>query len=290
MVGSRSSAGHAKVRSVAKGGTTGEKAPKLAAKGKSAELKVGRIEAAMKALGQEHSDARLCLEELLKKAKVEEVFAQPPTRCVCCGGPREGWLGSRDLWQHWAQRTLKKGESWRRHCPSPAQQWHPWGSDWTSARNIANTKRLEEAQEVVRGAEGSDSEGGGVGGGAPPLGDTSCRSCCPACTKPPMMPGTDELAQLRGQVAQMEGELKLSHQAVSEKSMVESSLKRQVEQFMSEVASSRDRAEFGGTGVRETALVLVVPRLGSALMSDLIKEADKKRLRVTEAGGAPPAR
>ena len=29
----------------------------------------------MKALGQEHSDARSCLEELLKKAKVEEVSA-----------------------------------------------------------------------------------------------------------------------------------------------------------------------------------------------------------------------
>ena len=55
-------------------------------------------------------------------------------------------------------------------------------------------------------------------------------------------------------------------------------------------ASLRDRAEFGGTGVRETALVPVVPRSRSVLMSDLIEEADKKRFRVTEVGGAPPAR
>ena len=122
--------------------------------------------------------------------------------------PTQRWPGSRDLWQLWAQTTPKKGEFWRKHCrrSEPAQQWHPWGSDWTSARNICEwaAKRLEKAQEVVTEA-----------------------LKVPA-PNPPKMPGTDELAQLRSQVAQMEGELKLSHQAVSEKSMVESSLKRQV--------------------------------------------------------------
>ena len=77
-----------------------------------------------------------------------------------------------------------------------------------------------------------------------------------------MMPGTDELAQLRRQVAQMEDELRSSHQAVSEKSVVESSLKRQVEQLMLEVSALRDRApQVVGTRVRETAWVPPLPFL-----------------------------
>ena len=52
----------------------------------------------------------------------------------------------------------------------------------------------------------------------------------------PPCPGTDELTHLRRQVAQMEGELRQSHRAVSEKSLVESTLKQQVEHLMQEVS------------------------------------------------------
>ena len=136
----------------------------------------------MKALGQEHSDARLCLEELLKKVEevsTPNVSSRPPDVSVA--------EAHANLW-HWAQTTPKKGESWRRHCrrSEPAQQWHLWGSDWTSARNIAGRQASRKSTgSGDRGAEGSDSEGGGVGGGAAPFGDTSCRGCCPARTKPP---------------------------------------------------------------------------------------------------------
>ena len=51
-----------------------ERVPKQSgAKGHFAESKIGRIEAALKQLGQEPSDARSCLEEALKKAKAEGV-------------------------------------------------------------------------------------------------------------------------------------------------------------------------------------------------------------------------
>ena len=51
-------------------------------KGNPVESKIGRIEAALKVLGQEHSDARSCLENVLKKAKAEgvsrDVSSRPP--------------------------------------------------------------------------------------------------------------------------------------------------------------------------------------------------------------------
>ena len=51
-----------------------EKVPKQPTpKGNPVESKIGRIEAALKVLGQEHSDARSCLEDVLKKAKAEGV-------------------------------------------------------------------------------------------------------------------------------------------------------------------------------------------------------------------------
>ena len=96
-------------------------------------------------------------------------------------------------------------------------------------------------------------------------------------------PGTDELTHLRRQVAQMEGELRQSHRAVSEKSLVESTLKQQVEHLMQEVAVLRDRVPpVVGTEVQETGLVTAVPRSGSARM----EETDKKRLRITDVVGA----
>ena len=81
----------------------------------------------------------------------------------------------------------------------------------------------------------------------------------------------------------MEGELRQSHRAVSEKSVVENTLKQQVEHLMQEFAALRDRVPpVVGTEVQETALVTAVPRSGSARMV----ETDLKRLRITDVGGA----
>ena len=161
-----------------------QESPKhFAAKGKSAKSKVGRIEAAMKALGQEHSDARSCLEELLKKAKVEEVSAPTessrPSRCVCCGSPREdgpvrGISGSSGPRRRRRKASLGGGIV---EGPSPRNSGEILRTGGQASR--------ESTGSGDRGVEGSDSEGGGVSAGAAPFGGTSCRSCCPARTNPP---------------------------------------------------------------------------------------------------------
>ena len=171
-----------------------EKAPKqLAAKGKPSESKAGRIEAAMKALGQEHSDACLCLEELLKKAKVEEVSApnvssRPPDVSVAESpredGPARGISGS-------------SGPRRRRRKASPGGSIVEGPSPRNSGTRGAATGRVREilrtggqasresTGRVTEALKAQTQRGGGVGGGAAPLGGTSCRSCCPARTKPP---------------------------------------------------------------------------------------------------------
>ena len=104
-----------KIRAVAERGSTGgsdawsvsrlkasSESPQAAhSEGQSVELKIGRIEAALKVLGQEHSDARSCLEDVLKKAKAEgvsrEVSSRPPDVSVAeanAGGSFGGMFGS----------------------------------------------------------------------------------------------------------------------------------------------------------------------------------------------------
>ena len=54
-----------------------EKVPKQSTpKGNPVESKIGRIEAALKVLGQEHSDARSCFEDVLGVSR--DVSSRPP--------------------------------------------------------------------------------------------------------------------------------------------------------------------------------------------------------------------
>ena len=129
-------------------------------------------------------------------------------------------------------------------------------------------KRLEKAQEVVTEAlKAQTLREEELAEGKRPLAVLRAK--------------TDELTHLRRQVAQMEGELRQSHRAISEKSLVESTLKQQVEQLMQEVAALRDRVPpVVGTEVQETGLVTAIPRSGSARM----EETEKKRHRITDVG------
>ena len=91
-----------------------------------------------------------------------------------------------------------------------------------------------------------------------------------------------------GHVAQLEGDLRQSHRLVTEEISTEISLKERIEFLMQEVAALKVRVPVSGSGGPDTALV-PVSRTGSALMSDFIEEADKKRPRVTEGGSGPCA-
>ena len=73
---------------------------------------------------------------------------------------------------------------------------------------------------------------------------------------------------LRRQVAQMGGELRQSHRTVSEKSLVESTLKQPVEHLMQEVAALRDRVPPVVGTDQETGLVTAIPRSGSVRMEE----------------------
>ena len=90
----------------------------------------------------------------------------------------------------------------------------------------------------------------------------------------PVIPGTDELTHLRSHVAQLEGDLRQSHQFATEKISAETSLKQQVELLLQEVAALKVRVRSPASGSTEMAVVPVA-RSGSALMSELIEEADK---------------
>ena len=80
-----------------------------------------------------------------------------------------------------------------------------------------------------------------------------------------VLPGTDELTHLRSHVAQLEGDLRQSHQFATEKISAETSLKQQVELLLQEVAALKVRVRSPASGSTEMALVPVA-RSGSALM------------------------
>ena len=141
-------------------------------------------------------------------------------------------------------------------------------------------KRLEKAQEVVTEAlKAQTFREEELAEGKRRLAVLRAEAAAHPAPEQPSCPGTDELTHLRRQVAQMEGELRQSHRAVSEKSVVESTLKQQVEHLMQEgrsvvgscAASRWDRSSRNGINGQ-----------GSARM----EETDKKRLRITDVGGA----
>ena len=258
-----------------------EKAPKQPTpKGHPTESKIGRIEAALKVLGQQHSDARPCLEDVLKKAKAEgvsrDVSSRPPDVSVAEANAKvvrlEGSLAALRPHDVEERRVHEEALSKVRVRATVA----PVGQRLDECEKYCEraAKRLEKAQEVVTEALKAHR-----------LAVLRAEAAAQPAPENPSCPGTDELTHLRRQVEQMEGELRQSHRAVSEKSVVENTLKQQVEHLMQEVAALRDRVPpVVGTEVQETALVTAVPRSGSARM----EETDKKRLRITDVGGASP--
>ena len=163
---------------------------------------------------------------------------------------------------------------WRRsvHKPSSLQ----WGNVWTNARSIASERRS--------GSRRHRSCGGAGGGG----GEEASFGSFPSRSQPvqqPTNPGTDELTHLRTHVAQLEGDLWQRHRLATEKISAETSLKRRIDLLMQEIAALKARvpAPASRSGVTKLALV-PVSRSGSALMSDLIEEAEKKRPRVHGEG------
>ena len=267
-----------------------EKVPKQSTpKGNPVESKIGRIEAALKVLGQEHSDARSCLKDVLKKAKAEgvsrDVSSRPPDVSVAEANAKvarlEGSLavlGPDDVEE---RRVLEEALSKVRVRATVA----PVGQRLDECEKYCEraVKRLEKAQEVVTEAlKAQTVREEELAEGKRRLAVLQAEAAAQPAPEPPC-PGTDELTHLRRQVAQMEGELRQSHRAVSEKSLVESTLKQQVEHLMQEVAALRGRVPpVVGTEVQETGLVTAVLRSRSARM----EETDKKRLRITDVGGA----
>ena len=268
-----------------------EKAPKQPTpKGHPVESKIGRIEAALKVLGQEHSDARSCLEDVLKKAKAEEVSrdvsSRPPDVSVAEANAKvvrlEGSLAALGPHDVEERRVLEEALSKVRVRATVA----PVGQRLDECEKYCEraAKRLEKAQEVMTEAlKAQTLREEELAEGKRRLAVLRAEAAAQPAPENPSCPGTDELTHLRRQVAQMEGELRQSHRAVSEKSVVENTLKQQGEHLMQEVAALRDRVPpVVGTEVQETALVTAVPRSGSARM----EETDKKRLRITDVGGA----
>ena len=134
----------------------------LGVKGKPEELNFGRIEATLKVLGQEHSDDRSCLEEVLKKAKMEvvsesrNVSSRPPDVSVAVANakvaPLEGSLAALGPDDVEERQVLEEALSKVRARATVA----PVG------------QRLDECEKYCErdgGVEGADSERGGVGGG-----------------------------------------------------------------------------------------------------------------------------
>ena len=165
---------------------------------------------------------------------------QPPSRCLL-RRPTRRWLGSRDplaaLGPDDAEerRVLEEALSQVRARATVA----PMGSDWTSARNIANgspsvSKKHRKWRERGELAEGQRRL-------------VTLRA--EAAAQPAPNPPHDARDRRVGPIAETgraDGRrVEVESPAVLEKSMVESSLKRQVEQHMSEAASLRERNSWG---------------------------------------------
>ena len=73
----------------------------------------------------------------------------------------------------------------------------------------------------------------------------------------PIIPLTDELTHLRSHVAQLEGDLRQSHQSATEKISAETSLKQQVELLLQEVAALKVRVPGPAPGSVATEMALV---------------------------------
>ena len=240
-----------------------------------AKSKITRFEAALKALGQEQSEARACLEEALKKAKTEgsaesrDTTSRPPEASLAEANAKisrlEGSLAALGPDDIAERRVLEDAlaKVRARAIVAPVGQRLDECEKYCEQRGTGS---------CVRSIEGADSTRGRVGKGETLFGSSPIRSRCqPVPVPQPTDPGTDELTHLRSHVAQLEGDLRQSHWLAIEKISVETSLKQRIDLLMQEV-----------TALKVTSLP--VSRSGSALLSDLIEEADKKRTRVHGEG------
>ena len=172
-----------------------EEAPKQPTpKGNPVESKIGRIEAALKVLGQEHSDARSCLEDVLKKAKAEgvsrDVSSRPPDVSVAEANAKvvrlEGSLAALGPHDVEERRVLEEALSKVRVRATVA----PVGQRLDECEKYCEraAKRSEKAQEVVTEALKAQTLRGGVGGGKAPFGGVMSRSSRSTRTREPMLP------------------------------------------------------------------------------------------------------
>ena len=231
-----------------------------------------------KALGQEQSEAGASLGEALKKAKTElpvsrdTTTSRPPEASLAEANAKiarlEGSLAALGRDDIAERRVLEDAlAKVRARAIVAGQRLHQYKKYCEGA-----TKRLEKAQEVVRSIEG-DSTRGGVGRRETLFGSSPIRSRCSTSSVPQFtVPGTDELTHLRCHVAQLEGDLRQSHPLATEK--------------ISAGSSHARGCSFEGLRASTSFWVALVPvsKSGSALMSNLIWEADKNRPQVHGEG------
>ena len=245
-----------KIRAVAKRGSTGgsdvvsQPSQSLGRKSPSSphrraiqwSRRLGRIEAALKVLGQEHSDARSCLEDVLKKARVSrDVSSRPPDVSVAEANAKVVRLeGSLAVLGPDARRRTASSRGGIVEGPG-SRDSGARGAAVGRVREVLRTGSeapRESTRSCDRGFEGTNSQRGGAAEGKRRLAVLRAEAAAQPAPEPHAQ-GPTRLTHLRRQVAQMEGELRQSHRAVSEKSLVESTLKQQVEHLMQEVAALR---------------------------------------------------
>ena len=257
------------------------------------KARISRFEAALKALGQEQSDARVFLEEALKKAKTEapsgsrDTTSHPPEVSVAEANAKVARLecslsalGPDDAAE---RRVLEEALTKVRARTAVA----PVGQRLDDCEQYCEraAKRLEKAQETVAEAlKAQTHREEELAEGKRRLEALRAEAAAQPVPQPTIPTGTDELTHLRSQVAQLEGELRKSHRLSAEKSTVQTIFKRQVDILLQEVAALKVRVpQVSQPGAAEVALV-PISRSGFGLMSDLIEEVDKKRLRVSGSG------
>ena len=222
------------------------------------------------------------MEEALKKAKTEvpesrETTSRPPEASLA-----EATLGPDDITE---RRVLEDALAKVRARAIVA----PVGQRLDECKKYCEraAKRLEKAQEVVCEAlkVQTQREEELAEGKRRLEAHQSEAAAQPVPVPQHTVPGTDELTHLRSHVAQLEGDLRQSHRLATEKISAETSLKQRIDLLTQEVAALKVRvpAPASGSGATEMALV-PVSKSGSALMSDLFEEADKKRPRVQGEG------
>ena len=130
-------------------------------------------------------------------------------------------------------------------------------------------KRLKKkTRSRLRSSEGAESTRRGVGRRETSFGSSPIRSHCSTSS----CPGTHSFRN------RVDASPKSCGRLAREKISAETNLKQRIDLLLQEVARLKVRMPAPASGSGATKMVLVpVSKSGSALMSDLIEEADKKR-------------